>query len=69
MITINEVTYEESDLTPEAVANVQRITELRRELVGHQMRTSELKVLISAYANAIQDSITVVEDEEVEEEA
>jgi len=64
MITINEVTYEESDLTPEAVANVQRVNELRRELVGHKMRTSELNVLISAYANAIQDSVSVVEDED-----
>jgi|TARA_R110000796_G_scaffold190475_1_gene307244 hypothetical protein len=63
MITINDVTYEEADLSPEAVANVQRVTELRRELVGHQMRASELNVLISAYGSAIQDSLTVVEDD------
>ena len=57
MITINEVTYEEEDLTPEAIANVARINELRQELNAHQMRSSELNVLISAYANAIKDSV------------
>jgi|TARA_R110000796_G_scaffold69277_1_gene158167 hypothetical protein len=67
MITLNDVTYEEGDLTPESVANVQRINELRRELVGHQMRAQELNVLISAYANAIQESISVVEDEDLDE--
>ena len=65
MITINDVTYEESDLTPEAINNVKRVNELRQELNGHQMRSSELNVLISAYANAIKDSV----EEESEEDS
>ncbi len=69
MITINEVTYEEEDLTPEAIANVARINELRAELNAHQMRSSELNVLISAYANAIKDSVEVVEEEQEAKEA
>jgi len=63
MITINDVTYEESDLTPEAIANVARVNELRSERNAHQIRTAELDVLISAYANAIKDSVEIVEDE------
>jgi|TARA_R110000824_G_scaffold64435_1_gene168346 methylphosphotriester-DNA--protein-cysteine methyltransferase len=66
MITINDVTYEEEDLTPEAIANVARVNELRQELNSHQMRVSELNVLISAYANAIKASVEVVEEEAVE---
>ena len=66
MITINDVTYEEEDLTPEAISNVKRINELRTELNAPQMRASELNVIISAYANAIKASVEVVE-EEVEE--
>ena len=66
MITINDVTYEEEDLTPEAIANVARVNELRQELNSHQMRVSELNVLISAYANAIKASVDVVEEEAVE---
>ena len=62
MITINDVTYEEEDLTPEAIANVARVNELRQELNSHQMRVSELNVLISAYANAIKASVEVVEE-------
>ena len=66
MITINDVTYEEEDLTPEAIANVARVNELRQELSSHQMRVSELNVLISAYANAIKASVEMVEEEAVE---
>lgn len=62
MITINDVTYEEADLTPEAIANVARINELRKELNAHQMRSAELNVLISAYANAIKASVEVVQE-------
>ena len=61
MITIDDVTYKEEDLTPEAIANVKRISELRQELVAHNTRAAELNVLISAYANAIKSSV-VVED-------
>tara|TARA_B100000780_G_C21013879_1_gene406094 strand:- start:95 stop:316 length:222 start_codon:yes stop_codon:yes gene_type:complete len=64
MITINDVTYEESDLTPEAINNVKRVNELRQELNGHQMRSSELNVLISAYANAIKNSVEGEEESE-----
>ena len=66
MITINDVTYEEADLTPEAIANVARVNELRKELNAHQMRSAELNVLISAYANAIKASVEIVEEDEDE---
>ena len=69
MITINDVTYEESDLTAEAVANVARVNELRSERNAHQVRTAELDVLISAYANAIKNSVEVVEEEQEKQEA
>ena len=59
MITIDDVTYKEEDLTPEAITNVKRISELRQELVAHNTRAAELNVLISAYANAIKSSIEV----------
>ena len=59
MITIDDVTYKEENLTPEAKANVKRISELRQELVAHNTRAAELNVLISAYANAIKSSIEV----------
>ena len=59
MITIDDVTYKEEDLTLEAIANVKRISELRQELVAHNTRAAELNILISAYANAIKSSIEV----------
>jgi hypothetical protein len=59
MITIDDVTYKEEDLTPEAVANVKRISEFRQELVAHNTRAAELNVLISAFANAIKSSVEV----------
>ena len=68
MITIDNVTYKEEDLTPEAVANVKRISELRQELVTHNMRASELNVLIAAYANAIKSSLETIKDVEVTED-
>jgi hypothetical protein len=59
MITIDDVIYKEENLTPEAIANVKRISELRQELVAHNTRAAELNILISAYANAIKSSIEV----------
>ena len=59
MITIDDVTYKEEDLTPEAITNVKRISELRQELVAHNTRAAELDVLISAYANAIKARIAI----------
>jgi hypothetical protein len=59
MITIDDVTYKEENLTPEAKANVKRISEFRQELVAHNTRAAELNVLISAFANAIKSSVEV----------
>ena len=59
MITIDDVTYKEENLTPEAKANVKRISEFRQELVSHNTRAAELNVLISAFANAIKSSVEV----------
>ena len=66
MITINDVLYAEEDLSPEAIANVERVNALRKDLNACQMRSAELNVLISAYANAIKASVEVVEEEAVE---
>lgn len=58
MITIDDKTYTEDDLNEEQIALVQRVNVLRGELNQLEMRTQELNVLISAYANAIKESLS-----------
>ena len=62
MITINDVTSEEDDLTAEDKVNVSRINELRREMSSHNMRAAELDVLINAYATAVKNSVAPEEE-------
>jgi hypothetical protein len=57
MITIDDVLYEEADLSDVAKAHVERINQLRQQLVQLTQQENELKVLISAYANAISQSV------------
>jgi hypothetical protein len=58
MITIDDKTYTEEDLTEEQVVLVQRVNELRNELGQYEMRAQELNVLISAYANSIKEGLS-----------
>ena len=61
MITIDDVTYTEDDLSEISKIHVTRINELRGQV---QMQIEEMNVLISAYANAIRESVKPVEEAE-----
>lgn len=58
MITIDDKTYTEDDLNDVQISQVQRVDVLRGELNQLEMRTQELNVIISAYANAIKESLS-----------
>ena len=62
MITINDVTYTEDDLSDISKIHVKRINELREESAQIKMMLDEKNVLISAYANAIRESLKEVEE-------
>jgi len=62
MITINDVTYTEDDLSDISKIHVKRINELREESAQIKMMLDEKNVLISAYANAIRESVKEVEE-------
>ena len=64
MITIDDKTYTEEDLSEAQVAQVQRMNSLRLDLAELEMRSQELNVLLSAYANSLQESLKVPEEEE-----
>ena len=63
MITIDDIEYKEDDLSDISKIHVERINELRKESAQIQMMLDEKNVLISAYANAIKQSVQPVEDE------
>ena len=69
MITIDDVTYTEDDLSEISKIHVTRINELRGQATQLQMQIEEMNVLISAYANAIRESVQKVEEAEEAEEA
>ena len=58
MITIDNKTYTEEDLTDAQKAQVQRINVLKSELNELEMEVQEINVLISAYANSIKGSLS-----------
>tara|TARA_R110000796_G_scaffold161648_1_gene278420 strand:- start:158 stop:358 length:201 start_codon:yes stop_codon:yes gene_type:complete len=62
MITIDDVTYTEDDLCEVAQMHVKRVNDLREESSTLQMMLEEKNVLISAYANAIRESLKEVEE-------
>jgi len=62
MITIDDVTYTEDDLSEVAQIHVKRVNALRNEAAELQMLLEEKNVLISAYANAIRQSLKEVEE-------
>jgi len=67
MITINEITYTEDDLSDISKLHVTRINELRGQATQLQMQIEEMNVLISAYANAIRESVKEVEEDDGQE--
>jgi len=68
MITIDDKTYTEEDLSATQVAQVQRIESLRIDLAELEMRAQEINVLLSAYANSLNESLSASEEEEEETE-
>lgn len=58
MITIDDKTYTEEDLTDAQKAQVQRINVLKSELNELEMQAREINVLIAAYANSIKGSLS-----------
>ena len=66
MITIDDVEYKEDDLSEISKIHVKRINDLRTEVVNLQMILEEKNVLISAYANAIKESVKEVEETDAE---
>jgi len=58
MITIDDKTYTEEDLDDSQIVLVQRVNALQAELVQLEMRSQELNVLISAYANSIKEGLS-----------
>ena len=68
MITIYDVLYEEADLSDVAKGYVERINQLRIQQAQLAQQDSELKVLISAYANAISQSVKKESEEEEQAE-
>ena len=66
MITIDNVEYKEDDLSEISKIHVKRINDLKTEVVNLQMMLEEKNVLISAYANAIKDSVKEVEETDAE---
>lgn len=68
MITIDDVLYEEADLSDVAKGYVERINQLRVQQAQLAQQDSELKVLISAYANAISQSVKKESEEEEQAE-
>jgi len=58
MITIDDKTYTEEDLDDSQIVLVQRVNALQAELGQYEMRSQELNVLISAYANTIKEGLS-----------
>jgi len=58
MITIDDKTYTEEDLDDSQIVLVQRVNALQAELGQLEMRSQELNVLISAYANSIKEGLS-----------
>lgn len=64
MITIDDKTYTEDDLSATQVAQVQRINSLRLDLAELEMRAQEINVLLSAYGSSLKESLSEQEDNE-----
>jgi hypothetical protein len=65
-IKIDDIEFTENDLSDISKIHVKRINDLRTEVVNLQMMLEEKNVLISAYANAIKQSVKEVEETDAE---
>ena len=63
MITIDNITYTEDQLSDADKIQVSRVNDLRNELSIAELRCQELKVLINAYAQTLKKSLTLVAEE------
>ena len=66
MITIDDKEYTKDDLNPTAQIHVERVNELRKEAAWLEMQLQEKSVLISTYANAVKQSVEIVEETDAE---
>lgn len=64
MITIDDKTYTEEDLSATQVTQVQRINSLRLDLAELEMRAQEINVLLSAYGSSLKESLAEQGDNE-----
>lgn len=59
MITIDDVTYAEEDLTEEAMGRVERIQDLRRRINALMIEYEEIQAAISHHAGKIKEVMDV----------
>ena len=65
-ITIDDEEYVTQDMAPADQGAVVRIQELRMQLAGITQQAQELNLLISSYGGALKNSLTAVDEPEVE---
>ena len=65
-ITIDEEEYVTQDMAPADQGAVARIQELRLQLAGATQQANELNLLISSYGGALKNSLTAVDEPEIE---
>ena len=65
-ITIDDEEYITEEMAPADQGAVARIQELRLQLAGVTQQANELQLLISSYGGALKNSLTAVEEPEVE---
>lgn len=65
-ITIDDEEYITEEMAPADQGAVARIQELRLQLAGVTQQANELNLLISSYGGALKNSLTAVEEPEVE---
>ena len=65
-ITIDDEEYVTQDMAPADQGAVARIQELRLQLAGATQQANELNLLISSYCAALKNSLTAVDEPEIE---
>ena len=65
-ITIDDEQFVTEEMQPADQGAVARIQELRLQLAGVTQQANELNLLISSYGSALKNSLTAVEEPEVE---
>ena len=57
MLTIDDKSYTEDDLTPETKMRLSRVQTLQAELESMKLRASEVEALINIYTNTIRETL------------